>query len=171
MTRRPLALGAVALSVAAMLAMATGATAGNGREKATGGGQVVLSSDPDGLLTGAYNTIAFTAQEKADGSTTGQVQYISREAGTGQSQVKFHGIVDCLIVEATLAHVEGHARGDSAARFTLLAQDNGEGANATDSDMVFFDESDPTAGCEVDDDEEDNLALLARGNVQVRDDA
>ena len=127
------------------------------------------SEGPEGLGSGAYNTIAFTAQEKPDGSETGQVQYVSREAGTGQSQVKFHGIVDCLIVDGTLAHIEGHERGDTAQRFTLLAQDNGEGANATDSDMVFFDDDDPTPDCETDQDEDDNLALLARGNVQVRD--
>jgi hypothetical protein len=136
------------------------AIAGDG-DKVTGGGQILLSTK------GAGNQIAFTAQQKGS-EATGQVQTIDRSAGTGRSQVKFHGVVDCVEVNGTMAKVGGHKKGGTQ-RFTLLVQDNGQGA-AADPDMIAFkkgDAADPT--CEPGDDDDDGLMALGRGNAQVRD--
>lgn len=146
---------------AALLGGAVAADAGGPRDRATGGGQVLVASDG----TGPGSTIAFTGQQTADGAR-GQVQIVDRAAGTGQSQVKFHGVVDCVRVDGNTAKIGGTGRG--GARFTVIAVDNGEGA-ASAGDLIFFDyrTADPT--CEVDDDDDDNLEALARGNVQVHD--
>jgi hypothetical protein len=136
------------------------AIAGDG-DKVTGGGQILLSTK------GAGNQIAFTAQQKGS-EATGQVQTIDRSAGTGRSQVKFHGVVDCVEASGNMAKVGGHRKGGTQ-RFTLLVQDNGQGA-AADPDMIAFkkgDAADPT--CDPGDNDDDGLMALGRGNAQVRD--
>src|SRR5688500_11548424 len=96
------------------------ASAGSSTDRATSGGQTIVDSQ------GAGNTIAFTARGTVD-AATGQVQYIDRTAGTGQAQVKFHGIVECLRVQGNTAELAGHER-DSDQPFNLLVVDNGQGA-------------------------------------------
>ena len=138
------------------------ASAGSPTDRATGGGQTLLNT------TGAGNTIAFTAQGTAE-AAKGQVQFIDRSAGTGQSQVKFHGVVNCLVVEGNRAQIAGENR-DTGAPFELSVVDNGEGA-AADDDLILFDNTDVDGDCSTDDsedDEEPELAL-ARGNAQVYD--
>ena len=138
------------------------ASAGSRTDRATGGGQTLLSTP------GAGNTIAFTAQGTTD-LAKGQVQFIDRSAGTGQSQVKFHGVVNCLLVEGNRAQISGENR-DTHAPFELSVVDNGEGAAAS-NDLILFDTTDVDGNCatdDSDDDDEPELAL-ARGNAQVYD--
>jgi hypothetical protein len=154
-----LTLSGAAAAALLLLAPLT-AIAGDG-DKVTGGGQVLLGTK------GAGNQIAFTAQQKGS-EATGQVQTIDRSAGKGTAQVKFHGVVDCVEVEGNMAKVGGHKKGGTQ-RFTLLVQDNGQGA-AADPDMIAFkkgDAADPT--CDPGNDDDDGLMALGRGNAQVRD--
>lgn len=161
MRRRPFTLAAVALSVVAMLAMATGATAGSKTDRATGGGQVIVGTQHAG------ETIAFTAQGTAT-SARGQVQLIDRDLGTGQDQVRFHGVVSCLLVMGgNTAIISGHERGTTTNPFALRVVDNGQGAGAG-NDMIFFDRMADDNVCEQDDDDDDDGdTALARGNAQV----
>jgi hypothetical protein len=163
MARRALSLAAVALAVVAMLAMASGATAGSSRDRTTGGGQILFSTDP-----GAGNTIAFTAQE-TDTGAKGQLQTIDRSAGTGQSQVKYHGNVLCIEVDGNIAKVAGTLKHGTGGNFNLVVEDNGEGANALEADMIFLDTMAPEPTCDFDDPDDDDFEVLARGNVQVYD--
>ena len=138
------------------------ANATSGTDRATGGGQTLLSTQ------GAGNTIAFTAQGNED-VAKGQVQFIDRAAGRGRDQVKFHGIVRCLLVNANRAQISGVNR-DTGQPFELTVVDNGEGAAAPD-DAILFDTTDVDGNCATDDSdntEEPDLAL-ARGNAQVHD--
>ena len=147
------ALGAFALS-------GTSATAGNG-DKVTGGGQILVGSN-------AGSTIAFTAQ----GTTTvakGQVQFIDRTAGKGQSQVKFHGVVDCVEVDGNFGVVGGHRKGDAADRFTLRVVDSGEPNQPPDRDMVQFSGESDDARCGDGQSDDPPTMDLGRGNAQVRD--
>ena len=144
----------------AVVAAPIAANAGSPNDRATGGGQTLVDTQ------GAGNTIAFTAQNTAEGAK-GQVQYIDRTAGTGQAQVKFHGIVTCLRVAGTLAEIGGVER-DSGQAFSLLVQDNGEGALA-DDDMIQFSEVDAVDCSDGDDDDDEPDVALARGNAQVYD--
>ena len=148
----------VAIPVA--LIVAAPALAAPSPNKATGGGQILLSN------SSSYgSTIAFTAQGTPE-AAKGQVQVIDRSAGTGQSQVKFHGIVECILVQGNMAEIAGVER-DSGDPFTLRAVDNGEGANAG-NDMIFFDDVEDDERCESDDNDDDDAQVaLARGNVQV----
>jgi hypothetical protein len=147
----------------AALAINSGtAVAGNG-DKVTGGGQILLGTDPEK----AGNTIAFTAQGTVD-AAKGRVTFIDRSGGTGQAQEKFHGIVDCIEVTDNYGIVGGYRRGDEGDRFDLRVVDNGEpGAGF---DMIAFDLDNPDVECgdEEADNEEPEMAL-GRGNVQVRD--
>ena len=147
-------------AVAATAALAATALAGSGTDRVTGGGQVLLGTP------GAGNTIAFTAQGTPD-AATGQVQFIDRSAGTGQSQERFHGIVDCLNVSGNRAQIYGHAR-DGGAPFTVYVMDNGEGSNASGDDVVVF-SSDPQGDCQDPSDDQQGSTALARGNAQVYD--
>ena len=147
----------LAIAVIAVFAISTGsATAGNG-DKVTGGGQILVGSN-------AGSTIAFTAQGTVD-SAKGQVQFIDRSAGKGQSQVKYHGVVDCVEVTGNFAVVGGLTRNGTP--FTLRVVDNGQGA-AAENDAVQFDtNSDFQCG---DDEEDDQPQMsLGRGNAKVRD--
>ena len=161
MTRRPFVFAAAALSVVALLAMATGANAGSSNDRATGGGQILFSTDG-----GAGNTIAFTAQETATGAK-GQLQTIDRSGGNGQDQVKYHGTVSCIVVTANTAKIAGVLKHGTGGNFNLYVEDNGEGANAAGADMIFLDTMAPDPTCDFEDPEDSETEVLARGNVQV----
>ena len=136
-------------------------------DKATGGGQILVSSDG-----GAGDTIAFTAQNlgTGDDAAKGQLQYIDRTGGTGVGQTRFHGTVTCLQVSGNTAKLGGIVKNDSTgdtSGFTVVVEDNGQGA-AADNDMIAFQRtSDPT--CDRQDGDDDGNTDLARGNVQVYD--
>jgi hypothetical protein len=149
---------AAALVVAAL--SVTGASAGSPNDRVTGGGQTLVGTQ------GAGNTIAFNAQTTADGAK-GQVQVVDRSAGTGQSQVRFHGIVDCVTVNGNSAEIYGHKRDDAGDDFTIYVMDNGEGA-AANNDLVFLNDN-PQSPCELADDDDQGDVELARGNAQVYD--
>jgi hypothetical protein len=150
--------------------------------KVTGGGQVVASDQ----TTGPGDTIAFNAQQTGDfdmdtAPAKGQLQVIQRDpAGGGQPQVKFHGTVTCIRTitvdngmpgpssdDETYVRFGGFQRAGTTP-FTVDVQDNGEGSNATEDDMIYFrtrgstddpcDDSDPATQL--------RNSTLARGNVQ-----
>ena len=148
-------------AAAATAAIATSALAGSPNDRVTGGGQILLGT------TGAGNTIAFTAQGTPD-AAKGQVQFIDRSAGTGQDQVRFHGIVDCLDVQGNMAQVYGHNRDDAGDTFELYVVDNGEGAGAAGADVVAFN-GEPDGGCGSPDSNDEGDVELGRGNAQVYD--
>lgn len=127
-------------------------------DSATGGGQILFSTDG-----GAGNTIAFTARGNAQ-EATGQVQYVNREAGNGQSQEVLHGTVDCIVVDGTIARMSGVWR--DGTEFALYVQDNGEGSSAEDDIVAIAPVDD--AQC-ADDPNDDDMTALGRGNAQVRD--
>jgi hypothetical protein len=158
MARRPFVLAAVALALVAMLAMSSGATAGSSRDRATGGGQILFSTQ------GAGNTIAFTAQGTAD-AAKGQVQFIDRSAGNGRDQVKYHGDVTCIDAVGNTAKVAGVLRNGNF--FNLYVQDTGEGLG--NSDPIFFDSMADMPDCDFDTPEDEDIQALARGNAQVYD--
>ena len=160
MTRRPYVFVVAALSVVAMLAMATGATAGSRTDRATGGGQILISS-----TGGAGDTIAFTAQGTAT-AAKGQVQYVDRTGGTGQGQTTYHGDVACLVVDDNIALIAGTWR--DGGNFQLYVEDNGEGA-LEDDDIVVVVPVAEEPGCDEDQTEEEDQTALARGNAQVYD--
>lgn len=157
-----LRLSLIGLATASLLAVPLVAEAGSGTDRATGGGQVLVSTDG-----GAGTTIAFNAHGGA--APKGQLQRIDRSAGTGQAQVRFHGVVDCYRqISANSAEFGGYNRNDTADRWTAVVTDNGEGANAAGADMIMFEDTAMDA-CEQDDNDDDNAVALARGNVQVYD--
>lgn len=164
MTRRPLALAVVALAVVAMLAMTTGATAGSSRDRATGGGQILVGT------RGAGDTIAFTAQQLAEGDDTaakGEVQYINRTGGTGKGGIREHGDVFCIVVMGDMAEIGYHPKGDPDGDIDqLYVVDGGEPNQG--NDIVFIDET-PQSVCDFEEDDDDGEVALARGNVQVYD--
>ena len=127
-------------------------------DSATGGGQIVFSSEG-----GPGDTIAFTAKGTPEAGT-GQVQYVKRSNEDGSQTVQ-HGEVTCLRVDGTTAFIEGVWR--DGGEFGLFVQDNGEGANASEPDIVAITPVNPDdCGDEAD---EDNMTALGRGNAQVRD--
>ena len=157
-----LRLSVLGLASALLLALPLVAEAGSGTPRATGGGQILFSTDG-----GAGNTIAFTAQGGA--APKGQLQKIDRSAGTGQSQVKFHGVVDCYrVISPNSAEFGGYNRDDPADRWTAVVTDNGEGVNATGADMIAFEDTAMDA-CDQDNNDGSNSMDLGRGNVQVYD--
>lgn len=166
MTRRPLSLAAVALAVVAMVAMTTGASAGSSRDRATGGGQILV-----GTSGGAGDTIAFTAQQLAAGddvAAKGEVQYINRTGGTGKGGIREHGDVFCIVVAGNMAEIGYHPKGGDTDDDIdqLYVVDGGEPNQG--NDVVFIDET-PQSVCEFDDDDDDGEVALARGNAQVYD--
>jgi hypothetical protein len=171
--------------VCAFAAIPVGVAFAEDDMKVTGGGQVIAGSQQGG----PGDTIAFNAQQIGpfDMDTApakGQLQVINRTAGTGQSQVKFHGEVTCIRTftydnetpmdtsdDETFIRFGGFqkVRGQtSTTPFTVDAQDNGEGALAPEEDMIYFrtrgdtedpcDDSDPATQL--------RSSTLARGNVQ-----
>lgn len=145
--------------------------------KVTGGGQVIA----DASNPGPGDTIAFNAQqtgeENADDGgflAKGQLQVINRTAGTGPSQVKFHGEVTCIVEftydNETYIRFGGYEKVRGARTttpFTVDTQDNGEG-NQSD-DMILFRQRDENSDpCEEDEPDTDlRDTRLARGNVQA----
>ncbi|HEX8119834.1 MAG TPA: hypothetical protein VF549_01080 [Solirubrobacteraceae bacterium] len=174
------------------------ADADSARDRATGGGQVLL--DPNNPpTTGALDTVAFTAQRAqgaGDDSTlaTGQVQ-VNRRSGTGDTQVKFHGVVDCLVVFGTKsagkAYISGHVKNDPETPFELYVVDGGSGAEERGADQIlvwYGDETnsnhsdqqvpanmptglpeDEFCGIEEDPSSKRQIPVQARGNTQVYD--
>ena len=164
---RLLVMGGAILALAIPAAIAN---AGSGTPRATGGGQILIGEKPGNGL-GAGDTISFTAQDRA--SNLGQVQYVDRSGGIGKNGVTYHGTVSCFELVGTNAAkmagtwTNGPHTGD---HFNLYAEDNGEGVNASDSDMIFIDSMVDTDECgDFDTPDEDDQLDLARGNVQVYD--
>ncbi len=153
----------IALPIALAAVFATGpAQAGSQTDRATGGGQFLFT-------TGAGNTIGFTAQGTAT-AAKGQVQIVERTGGTGQGQTTFHGIVDCIQAEGTIAEIIGHARGDEGDLFSAYVMDNGEGKGVNaGTDMILFDETSNDPTCDIEDEDDDGAVALGRGNAQVYD--
>jgi hypothetical protein len=158
------------LVVAAALVIvvpATVALGGSGRDRATGGGQILLGK-------GAGSTITFTAQQIAAGdpAAKGEVQYIDRAAGTGKAQVRQHGDVFCIVTMGNMAEIAYVDKGEDASDPNtdvdqLYVVDNGEPNQG--QDIVFIDE-DPQTPCEFNDnDDDDGDTALGRGNAQVYD--
>lgn len=161
--RRIQVLVLAGLASAVVTAPAADAAVG---DKVTGGGQVFFSADQNGTKpTGALNTIGFNAQQTAT-DVKGQVQFIDRSAGKGRSQVRYHGIVDCINVMGNQALIGGVKRGGGP-RFQMYVEDNGEGANAAGADVITFNNKSADPNCEFDDNDNDVQIELARGNVQV----
>lgn len=156
------------LIAVAVLAMAVPgfANAGSPNDRATGGGQILVSSDG-----GAGDTIAFTARNTGGGDAAqGQLQVVDRTGGTGKDNVRLHGVVTCLRVDGTTAKLGGtitRASDGDTTPFTLVVQDNGEGAAAPDDTILL--ERVATPDCDEDDSDDDGNTDLARGNAQVYD--
>lgn len=170
---RPTRVLTTAVLVGTLL-VPTAASAGSPRDRATGGGQILLSD-----ASGPGSTIAFTAQGSVD-DAKGQIQFIDRTGGTGRNQVRAHYVVDCVAVEEardndeTAAYVSGVNRDDPSDVITMYIVDNGEGAMA-DMDIVAVgpmgddESSDGPCGVIEPSDEERATYALARGNVQTHD--
>jgi hypothetical protein len=184
-------------AVAAVAVVPVSADAESPRDRATGGGQVLL--DPNNPpTTGALDTVAFTAQ-RAQGATDdsglarGQVQ-VNRRSG-GADAVKFHGVVECLIVFGTKssgkAYISGHVKNDPETPFELYVVDGGSGEMERGADQILvwygaeteenepdeeFPENMPTGppedefcGIEEDPSSKRAIPVQARGNTQVYD--
>ena len=154
-----------AITAAALLALPTAAAAGSPTDRATGGGQFFASTD---MAQGPGSTIAFTAQGD-ESAAKGQIQFIDRALGTGQSQQRSHYSVDCLVVDGSTAII-GATERDSGESLTLYVTDNGQGSGAEDDVIAMSDGmgSGP-CGSEADDEDEVPTFGLARGNAQVHD--
>lgn len=156
-----------AAGLAVVTTLGAPASAGNA-DKATGGGQILLSSDG----RGPGDTITFTAQRRADGDVVGNVNVIDRAgngpgAGAGRG-VHFRGDVTCVDVQGNVARIAGTGEKSDGTTtgYTLMVTDNGEGLD--DNDLISFQYvSDPT--CNDDDSDDDAETELARGNAQVTD--
>ena len=148
----------IVVAIAALAAFAissVSATAGNG-DKATGGGQILVGSN-------AGSTIAFTAQGTTE-AAKGQVQFIDRTVGKGQSQIKYHGVVDCIEVIGNFAVIGGETRNGTP--FTLRVEDNGEPNQGLD--MIQF-ETNSEFMCGDEEEDDPPEMSLGRGNAKVRD--
>ena len=159
------------------LAIPAGADAASSRDKAVGGGQTFFSTSDTGNSAG--DTIAFQAQRKRgedDGSNvaTGQIQVNRRTTDA----VKFHGIIECLVVrgERSLgsAYMSGESR--SGVPFELYVTDAGRGQQEQGADMIALfvdDEIGDNNGSTANDDafcgfgETPKGSVLGRGNVQT----
>ena len=152
--RKTIALVGVGVAGAALALSGANAFATQ-EDAATGGGQILVGDK------GAGDTVAFTAQGTAD-AARGQVQYVDRTDGTGQSQTVMHGTVTCIDVQGNVARIAGEWR--DGGTFGLYVEDNGEGGDATD--MIALT---PNLTECAEDREDDDPTGLARGNAQVRD--
>ena len=187
----------LSVALATTVAFPVAAGADTPRDKATGGGQVLL--DPDNPpTTGALDTIAFTAQRERgatdeSGLADGQVQ-VNRRSGDA---LKFHGVVECLIVvgseygggKAYISGVQSNGA-EEGTPFELYIVDGGNGANERGADqaLVWYgaetEENEPDnqvignftppqedefCGIEEDPSSKREVPVLARGNYQVRD--
>jgi hypothetical protein len=167
-------------AVLALVIPVTTAMAQSG-DKATGGGQVLF----DDQLSGPGDTIGFSAIALAPGNSAakGQVQIIDRTgaiSGSSEGTGKFHGIVQCLVVEGNMAYISGVDRDARTEVFELYVQDNGEGQSGGNDAIVFRqreqdEPGNPAPGqqegdepCGVENVDNDDFRL-ARGNAQVSD--
>ena len=172
-------VGALAASVAFPVSAADSASS---RDKAIGGGQAFLDSRD---ASGAGDTVAFTAQREKgapEGSdlADGQIQVNRR----GDNAVKFHGTVECLVVNGGrsegVAYMSGTTRANKnvpAQPFELYVTDGGKGqAERNDMIMLFVgaEETDQGDDGTADDDqgpcgfaESVEGVSMARGNVQT----
>ena len=178
-------------AVAAVAAVPTIADAESPRDRATGGGQILI--DPNSPpTTGALDTVAFTAQRERgatddSGLADGQIQ-VNRRSGDA---LKFHGEVECLIVVGNKAYISGTQSNQDGegTPFELFVQDNGQGSAADDDlGMVWYgdetEENEPDqqvpgqftppqedefCGIEEDPSSKGDLPRLGRGNYQVHD--
>ena len=153
-------------AVAALaLVAASGVPASGGTtDKATGGGQILVSSTGHG----PGDTIAFTAQRRTDGSVVGNVNVVDRVQGAGGKGVHFKGDVTCIEAVGNTAKIGGTGTlGDQATGFTLIVTDNGEGSRADNDAITLQYTNDVT--CEREDGDDDAAVELARGNAQVTD--
>ena len=148
---------AASVAVLAVAVPVGSAIAGSGTDRATGGGQILISSDGKG----AGDTIAFSARA----GSLGQIQYVDRTGGTGVGQTATHGTVTCIEAVGNTAKLAGKFRDGRS--FTLLVVDNGEGANASNDTMALQFTDDPT--CDREDGDDEGSTDLARGNAQVYD--
>ena len=172
-----------AVLTAAMLVAGT-AFAGSDRDRVTGGGQVMnvfdpgTPDDPDDdiqQITGAGDTIAFSAQEDGSGTYKGEAQYVDRDSdasgkGTGQGQRVYHyKEITCFEVAGTPGEKGGMAlitatkgTGTTAEWIQLQVFDGGP-----HNDQIFIERgTGAEPECETEDQEE---VALARGNVTVYD--
>ena len=180
----------LSIAVATMVAFPVAAGADAPRDKATGGGQLLLDPN-DPRTTGAFDTVAFTAQRERgatdeSGLADGQVQVNRR----GETQYKFHGEVECLIVVGNKAYISGtQSNGaEEGTPFELYIVDGGDGANERGGDqgLVWYgpetDENEPDdvpgdyappedefCGIEEDPKSKRGIPVLSRGNYQVHD--
>lgn len=150
--------------LAVLASLAGTATAGSG-DKATGGGQILLSNSGHG----PGDTITFTAQERPDGTVVGNVNLIDRVGDGSGKGVHFRGDVVCIEAVGNVAKIAGVGRdgAGNTSGFTLVVTDNGEGAVADDDTIAFQLTDDVT--CAREDGDDDSTTDLARGNAQVRD--
>ena len=148
------AAGALAVVAASMVASA-------GTGKALGGGQTDVSS------RGAGDTIAFTSHLTGGGDddARGQVQYVDRDGGTGQGQTVYHGTVFCMRIAGNTAYIEGDWDRPTTGHFAMFVEDGGEPNQGRD--MIEINPDAPAPDCSDDDSAGDEVAALARGNVQV----
>lgn len=171
-------------AVAALTAVPVAADANSARDRATGGGQIIVDPNTPPDAKGAFDTIAFTAQRErgatdASGLADGQVQVNRRTT----NQIKFHGIVECLIVIGGKSEGEAFISGESrdGVPFELYVFDGGKGAQerAEDLTMIWYgeeisenqpDQIQPPEDehCGIEEDPED-VRGMARGNNQVYD--
>ena len=153
-----------ALGMAVVATVAGSASAGGNVDKATGGGQILLSSDG----RGPGDTITFTAQAR-EGDDLGNVNVIDRTDNTGKGGVHYRADVACIVVEGNTAKISGvgQFKDGTTSPYTLIVIDNGEGALAED-DVIAFQYADDVT-CEREDGDDDAQTALARGNAQVTD--
>ena len=178
---------AVLAAVVAVAAIPVTADAGSPRDRATGGGQVLL--DPNNPpTTGALDTVAFTAQQEhgaTDSAADGQLQ-VNRRSG-GADAVKFHGTVECLIVNGTKAYISGESRDGVPFKLFVVDGGSGQAERGTDQMIVWYgaetDENDPDQQvpgnftppqedefCGIEEDPNSTRTVtVARGNTQVYD--
>lgn len=114
---------------------------------------------------GALRTFAFTAKNRADGSTQGQWQVHNRANG-----VREHGVVTCLEVVdnrawigGTVTHSSDPLRVGQDRNFRVF--DGGEGSGSQDYASLV--EARPAVACHAM--FPDQLRALDGGNIQVRD--
>jgi hypothetical protein len=187
---------AALVAASAAVALPVSADAQSSRDRATGGGQIIL--DPNSQPTrGAFDTLAFTAQNVAGATADaarGQVQ-VNRRLGDGSQQVKFHGVVECLVVVGQKAYISGFQRGtedddDGPVPFELYVVDGGSGIAEREGDQGLLwygpetEENEPDnqkpggftppqedelCGIEEDPSSKRPVPALARGNYQVYD--
>ena len=119
---------------------------------------------------GALRTFAFTAKNRADGTTQGQYQ-INNRGAAGGTGIKEHGVVSCLEVDGNRAYIGGTITHSSdplrvGLQRTFRVVDMGEGAGSP-PDIASNAEFRPAEACRMRLDDEPHA--LEGGNLQVTD--